>query len=186
VADEELLGERYVFGGPLTKRMTAEQFVDAVWQVTEAGPDKMDAPIISGGVQPGAPRAAAAPLDGEPKFIRASLVKSDLLMRSLGRPNREQVVTTRPTLLTTLEAIDLANGTILNETLQRGAKKIQARFTGEADVLIEWLFLSSLSRKPTAGERRVARRLAGRRPSQQNVEDLLWAVFMLPEFQLIR
>ena len=41
---------------------------------------------------------------------RASLVKSDLLQRSLGRPNREQIVSMRPNELSTLEAIDLANG----------------------------------------------------------------------------
>ena len=41
---------------------------------------------------------------------RAALLTCDLLMRSLGRPNRDQVVTTRPDDLSTLQALDLTNG----------------------------------------------------------------------------
>jgi hypothetical protein len=62
--------------------------------------------------------AAVGPL----RMVRASLVKSDPLMRSLGRPNRDQIVTMRPTDLTTLEAIDLANGPLLAEAIEQGAR----------------------------------------------------------------
>ena len=44
-------------------------------------------------------------------------------MRSLGRPNREQVVTTRPDQLTTLQALDLANGQILTDDARRAARR---------------------------------------------------------------
>ncbi|HUG68563.1 MAG TPA: DUF1549 domain-containing protein, partial [Pirellulaceae bacterium] len=37
---------RYVFRGPLARRMTAEQFVDAVWQLTDAAPTKYDAQVL--------------------------------------------------------------------------------------------------------------------------------------------
>ena len=46
-------------------------------------------------------------------FVRAALVTADPLMRALGRPIRDQVVTTRPESFTTLEALDLTNGAIL-------------------------------------------------------------------------
>ncbi|MBW8885425.1 MAG: hypothetical protein JF612_11790, partial [Planctomycetia bacterium] len=36
----------YVFRGPLPRRMTAEQFVDAVWQVTGAAPIRPDAHVV--------------------------------------------------------------------------------------------------------------------------------------------
>ncbi len=36
---------KYVYGGPRAKRLTAEQFVDAVWQLTGAAPTKFDAPV---------------------------------------------------------------------------------------------------------------------------------------------
>ena len=57
-------------------------------------------------------------------MIRAALVKADALMRSLGRPNREQVVTTRRDVLTTLQALDLSNGQILADMLARGAANL--------------------------------------------------------------
>ena len=40
-------------------------------------------------------------------------------MRSLGRPLREQIVSMRPTDLTTLEAVDLANGPTLAALLPK-------------------------------------------------------------------
>src|SRR5207247_439132 len=39
-------GDDYVFRGPLPRRMTAEQFVDAVWQLTSAAPVKSDAQVV--------------------------------------------------------------------------------------------------------------------------------------------
>ena len=44
----------YVYAGPRAKRMTAEQFVDAVWQLTGAAPPKFDAPVMRGKVDPAA------------------------------------------------------------------------------------------------------------------------------------
>ena len=117
--------------------------------------------------------------------IRAALVPSDFLMRSLGRPNRDQVVTTRPGDLTTLQAIDLSNGDILAGYLSGGAKQLvsEGKSSGE---LIEWLSLYALSRKPTAGEQGVLAAVAGDGRDPIAVEDLLWMVFMQPEFQIIR
>ncbi|MCH5375366.1 MAG: PSD1 and planctomycete cytochrome C domain-containing protein, partial [Planctomycetes bacterium] len=47
----------YVFRGPLTRRMTAEQFLDAVWQITGAGPSKADVSLLRARLTP--PDAAA-------------------------------------------------------------------------------------------------------------------------------
>jgi hypothetical protein len=43
-----------------------------------------------------------------------------------------------------------------------------------------------LSRPPTSDERATTIELLHSPPTQQGVEDLLWAVLMLPEFQIIR
>jgi hypothetical protein len=118
-------------------------------------------------------------------FVRASLVKLDFLMRSLGRPMREQVVTTRPSELTTLQAIDLQNGQTLADTMQRGAKNVAGREM-QPQELITWLYDFALSRQPTPAERGVAAEILTEAEGTQGIEDLLWAVFMLPEFQLIR
>jgi hypothetical protein len=67
-----------------------------------------------------APALLAQGAAGSNHMIRASLMKADFLMRTLGRPNRDQIVSTRPNDLTTLEAIDLANGSILADTISKG------------------------------------------------------------------
>ena len=59
-------------------------------------------------------------------MVRAALVKCTPLMAALGRPNRDQVVTSRPTDLTTLEAIELANEQSLADQLAQGGEKILA------------------------------------------------------------
>lgn len=119
------------------------------------------------------------------KPIRAALVKNDFLMRSLGRPHRDQVVTTRPGELTMLQAIDLSNGDILAGYLSSGAKRLIAQNKSNKQ-LIDWLYHFALSRKPTAKELIVLTQVAGDGRNSVAVEDLLWTVFMLPEFQMIR
>lgn len=118
--------------------------------------------------------------------VRAALVKNDFLMRSLGRPHRDQVVTTRPSELTTLQAIDLANGDILASYLEQGAGRILQKRS--LDELGAWLFRFALSREPTDGEREVISEIlrAGDADPQRTAEDLMWLVFMQPEFQIIR
>ena len=117
--------------------------------------------------------------------IRASLVKNDFLMRSLGRPHRDQIVTSRPAELTTLQAIDLANGELLSGYLAKGAKNLSEKLNGQQD-FINWLYEHSLGRKPNAGERQLLQTVASDSGNRQQVEDLLWLVFMQPDFQIIR
>ena len=168
---EETSGETYVFRGPLAKRMTAEQFVDAIWRIT--------------GTAPGTPAFKIADRGGEP--VRAALVNSDALMRSLGRPNREQVVTTRPEDLSTLQALDLTNGAALTELLDRGAKNIRKQHPDRsADELTRWLYASALCRETTAEEIAVAQEILGSSMEDEKISDLLWSLFMLPEFQMVR
>lgn len=118
-------------------------------------------------------------------FVRASLVKLDFLARSLGRPFRDQVVSTRPENLTTLQAIDLQNGDVLNSIIVRAGKNVAAKEFAP-DALVEWLYTYALSRPPTPREREVAISILANGKGNQGIEDLLWTVFMLPEFQLIR
>ena len=118
--------------------------------------------------------------------VQAAFRKSDFLMRSLGRPNREQVVTVRPEDLTMLEAIDLCNGQTLADALQRGAKKLTAKSWDSPASLVRWVYRFALSREPTPGELRVLSKALGDKITEAGVEDVLWSVLMLPEFQLVR
>lgn len=133
-----------------------------------------------------APAAAilAQLTEGDMPMVRTALLKSDFLTRTLGRPNRDQIVSMRPNDLSTLEAIDLANGTILANTLDAGAKKLVARSWDSPKALVQWLYRFALSRKPTADELATATEGLGTPLNEQGVQDLLWAVCMLPEFQL--
>jgi hypothetical protein len=113
-------------------------------------------------------------------------MKSDLLMRSLGRPNREQIVTSRPNDLTTLEAMDLNNGAILAAQLEKGAKRLLAEFGKNPQSMVDMLYWQALSRPPSTEEKQIALDVLGAQPSSDTVQDFLWTLFMLPEFQLIR
>jgi hypothetical protein len=119
-------------------------------------------------------------------MVRAALLKSDLLMRTLGRPNREQIVTTRPNDLATLEAMDLNNGAILDKRLAEGAQSLLAKNPGSPSEIATYVWMSALSRSPTPQELELASSLLGEKPDAAAVQDFLWGVFMLPEFQIIR
>jgi hypothetical protein len=161
----------FVFRGPSVKRMTAEQYMDAVWRVTETAPTST---AFDTGDRQGQP-------------IRAALVVADSLMRSLGRPNREQVVTTRPDTLTTLQALELTNGNGMSNLLAQGSANLVRRFS-ESTVtdLITSTFQTALCRPPTSDELQVARSMLGDSLNEEGVADYLWTILMLPEFQLIR
>ena len=168
-------GADFVFRGPLPRRLTAEQFSDAVWQLTGTAPAKPDAQV-----------ARPTPPGGTPPMVRAALVKGTALMAALGRPNRDQVVTSRPTDLTTLEAIQLANEQSLADEFARGGAAILAAHGPGADGILAWLFAAALSRPPTTEEAAAGRELLGTAPGAEAVADCLWSVTMLPEFQLVR
>jgi hypothetical protein len=166
-------GEAFVYHGPVRKRMTAEQFVDAVWRLTGTAPKR--------------PHVQFKGFDRGQEPVRASIVDADLLMRSLGRPNRDQVVTTRPEDLSTLQALDLTNGPILADLLTKGAKKIGADIPDpDPRTTIRWLYRTLLSRNPNENEMAAAVALAGSPLTDSGRADLLWAILMLPEFQMVR
>jgi hypothetical protein len=178
VLNEQPNGADFVFAGPIAKRLTAEQFVDALWQMTGTGPKKPHGKVEE--------FLSEEEKKAHPTY-RASLVDSDLLMRSLGRPNREQVVSERPTMLTTLQALDLSNSPLFAETLSRGAKNVAKQLGGQDSAnVVKWLYESALSRQPTAEELSIATDILGSPPTEQGVEDVLWIIMMLPEFQIVR
>src|SRR5690606_1784696 len=154
-------------------------FDDSGWGVAQVlGPSDM------GPWNLGAQFAAA--VAGEPIYgrVRAALVAADPLARALGRPNREQVITSRPYTATTIQMLELTNGETLSRILKEGAE----RLTVEADSgreVVEEVFRRALSRNPTPEETELSLALIGDKPSREGVEDLIWSVAMLPEFQLI-
>lgn len=163
----------FVFRGPQVRRLSAEQFRDAVGTLT--------------GVWYANPATKFLRADGSTNQFtttRAALVAADTLQVALGRPNREQVMTSRASAATTLQALELTNGAELAEVFQRGAEKMIAD-QASPDGMVTQLYEKALGRKPTRAEARLATSVVGQPVQKTGVEDLLWGLTMMPEFQLI-
>jgi hypothetical protein len=157
----------YVFRGPAIRRLSAEQFRDAVGELTDVWFTK-----------------AAFSSGAHDYEVRCGLVPADALAVALGRPDREQVVTVRASTATTLQAVELTNGATLANLLERAAFRfVDEPFTGEQ--LVNLLYHRAFGRLPTKSENELALELVSQPPRREGVEDLLWAMTMLPEFQLI-
>jgi cytochrome c553 len=131
--------------------------------------------------------SSVAALRADPAaFARASLANADALMRSLGRPNREHVVTTRPADLSTLQALDFTNGGMMHAQMEQGAHRLLDECAGDGDRIVDRAFALLLSRPPSASERTLVLEFLGSSPTTEAVADAMWAMFMLPEFQMVR
>jgi hypothetical protein len=117
--------------------------------------------------------------------VRAGFVVADPLTSALGRPNREQVATVRPATATTMQALEIMNGATLAALLKRSVAVSLAGNSISPSERVTRLFVQALGRPPTTAERRLAAELLGRPVCAGGVEDLLWAITNLPEFQLI-
>jgi hypothetical protein len=112
------------------------------------------------------------------------MVKNDIFMTALGRPNRENVGASRNSQSNLIQALEVTNGQILNTRLQLGSEKwLSANL--RKDQLTDSLFLNFLGRKPTIREKRATNALLSEKPKGPEIQDLVWALTLLPEFQLI-
>lgn len=119
--------------------------------------------------------------------VRTALVNDDALTRALGRPNREQVILQRDTLTTTLQALELTNGTTLDRMLNVGAERWLSRYRRQSpEQLVDALYLEALGRHPEPEEQAAGLELVGSTLTTEGITDLLWVLTMLPEFQLIQ
>jgi hypothetical protein len=111
----------------------------------------------------------------------------DALMQSFFQSNRRTPPQTgnRPS---TLQALLMMRSTVVNDRVLSSAKgRVQALVESprDNDAIIEELYLSTMSRRPTAPESEVARRaLAADRA--QGTENLQWALLNSPEFLVSR
>jgi hypothetical protein len=162
----EIVSKDYVFRGPGVRRLSAEEFRDALGQLTGVWYSKAELAVAT-------------------NTIRAALAPADPLALALGRPDREQVVTTRATAATTLQALELTHGQTLADLLRRGAAKL-AESSPTPGELVDRVYRGALAREPGEVEKQLAAEMLGQPLRPEGAEDLLWAVAMLPEFQLVQ
>ncbi|CAN5450482.1 hypothetical protein BH23BAC1_BH23BAC1_06980 [soil metagenome] len=191
--ENDLLAEDYSFKGMHRRRISAEQFADAVSTIIH--------PIYSDTLNEFNLTAKANPeksgyLTSEEIFgknytantirnySRASLVKNDVFLTALGRPNRENVSTSRSSQANLLQALELTNGQIFNNALKSGAKVWKEKYSSNQEIITE-LYRKALGRYPEEAEVNVALEILGTSPQEEAIQDLLWAIMLLPEFQLI-
>ena len=202
VPASEIAGATYVFRGPTVRHLSAEQYYDALASITgvwQANPkfvlpkDKTPEEIArqeeiakkaAGGITEGA-SAESNTVAGRKQQVRAWRVPVDPLMKALGRTVREQVTTRRETQGTTLQALELSNGTALYQQIQLSAEALRTEWPGTPEGLIIALYQHGLQRSPSTEEIQLAHGIVGDPLRQEGLEDLLWALAMLPEFQLI-
>ena len=85
---------------------------------------------------------------------------------------------------TTLQALALTNGEVISKLIKDGAV-VLSNGSNKKQRLVKRLFLLALGRGPTVAEADMLDDLASGENLVESVEGLLWAVAMLPEFQLI-
>ena len=172
-ATDQEEGQDFVFEGPVIKRMSAEQFLDALAQVTGMWPSEEEA------------RFETRALEGRP--VRAWRTVADTLMVALGRPNREQIVLRREEDPTTLQALEMTNGDPLYDRLDAASQSFSASpaFAGNG-ALVETLFERAFQREPLPAEAEVAAGLLEQAGDESGIADLLWILALSPEFQYIQ
>jgi hypothetical protein len=135
----------YAFRGPELRRLTAEQFADAIgtitgeWSTSAAPPlNLMTKPGTTTGQTAPAPAAARPPgprRDSDSPhagyYVREYRNSSSQLTRALGRPIRDQVTSVRATDATTLQSLELVNGEILTSWLMRGARRMTGQLAAD-------------------------------------------------------
>ncbi|WP_460950850.1 DUF1549 domain-containing protein [Spirosoma daeguense] len=174
IKDADLItAPTYVFKGMVRRRLTAEQFADAV--SLAFNPIYQDTSLV---------KMLPPTIQKEVPFSRASLVKNDPFLTALGRPNRETVSTSRTSQANLLQALELTNGTTFNQALKYGAEIWKAKYPS-SDVLVKELYRKSLGRDPQPKELAVAEKIVGKTPTVEGIQDLVWAMALHPEFQLI-
>jgi len=171
-----LLAENFKFEGIVRRRMTAEQFSDAVSGIS--------APLFDSVEVKFRPYQLIPEAKSNLGFARASLVANNDFLKSLGRPNREIVSTSRDSQASLLQALELSNGERLNKTLEKGGRNWVENFP-DSDKLTKELYSRVLLRTPTEKELSLAKRVFGEKPEIAEVQDFLWAILLLPEFQMI-
>jgi hypothetical protein len=160
IRHEPLETKPYAFTGPEIRRLTAEQFVDAISDLEITKPTDV-------------------------ARHRAWEAENNRLMTMLGRPSRDVVVTSRNNESTTLLQLELINGKLLEDAVSRAADAQLNAFGSFSDIE-KRIYRVLLGRDPKRRERLLTVNADDAPFTRNAVSDLIWTIIMLPEFQLLQ
>jgi hypothetical protein len=170
-------GSGFVFTGPRFRRLTAEQYADAVCAIGEAKWAELTAP-------PPKPTAAKADPKNVVKLGRAWTHTRSALQEALGRPDRNNVMTVREQDASTLQALQILTGPELGGVVDKLSAKLVAK-ESTVDGLTKLVWSRAYDRAPTNDESKLAADVLGEKPTAATTADLLWLVIATPEFQVL-
>ena len=157
------------FSHAVARRLTAEQLLDAIGIATGSRPRFEEVPKTFRAVQ-----------------LPDSNVKDDGFLKLFGRPERESSCECeRSTEVSLAHAMNLINGPTVAEALIDPEGRIAQLIKTNHDdrVLVEELYLATLSRSPEKNEYAVAiEHLANAESKEEGAQDLLWALLNSPAF----
>ncbi|MDE0554796.1 MAG: DUF1549 and DUF1553 domain-containing protein [Candidatus Poribacteria bacterium] len=157
------------FSHAVARRLTAEQLLDAIGVATGSRPRFEEVPKNFRAVQ-----------------LPDSKVKDDGFLKLFGRPEREtSCECERTTEVSLAHAMNLINGPTVAEALIDPEGRIAQLIETNHDdrVLVEELYLATLSRLPEKNEYAVAiEHLANAESKEEGAQDLLWALINSPAF----
>jgi hypothetical protein len=124
----------YVFWGPEVRRLTAEEFADAIGAITGEWntytPRASSSSSSSSSTRPaGEPPPSMPSTSGV--YGREWRVASSSMTRALGRPIRDQVTSVRAAHASTLQSLELVNGEMLTQSLSRAARRMVGELPAE-------------------------------------------------------
>jgi hypothetical protein len=172
----DIVLQNYTFKGVLRKRITAEQFADIAGVIVD--------PIFPDSIMKYKPKFDIGFVPAGGFYARAAFIANNSFLIAMGRPNRENVTTSRETQANLLQALELTNGDRFNAMLKRGAVKWKQRYN-DRESLVQAVYRLALGRKPNSREKAVAENLMGSNPSLESIQDFFWAILLLPELQII-
>jgi uncharacterized membrane protein/mono/diheme cytochrome c family protein len=170
---EQLKSKDYQFAGMVRRRLTAEQFADAIGVAyLPLYPDNRIVSHLPDSVK------------NKSLFTRASMVINDPFLLALGRPARETVTTSRSSQANLIQALELTNGSVFHEGIKNAAEHWHNQQPA-TEALVKDLYRRTLGRVPNKEELSIATRALGSQPGMADIQDFLWVMAMHPEFQLI-
>lgn len=173
---------KFVFAGPRFRRITAEQYADAVCEIGHTEYRLIAPPPQGGWGKKPDPK-------NDPKSNRAWTHIRSPLQESLGRPDRNNVTTVRDTDASTLQGLQILTGVDLNTVVGKIAEKLMKEQTDgktmDEAALIDTVWARALQRKPTEEEAKLSREILGTKMTKTSVTDFVWSVISLPEFQVL-